>query len=119
MAEDPNGDLYEASMALLAAEKLALQAGDFHQLEALYEQKHELLKRIESRSDELSRAQLDRMAQNARENDRLLDAAQRGLRAVARRLSETRRAADHLDTYTDAGKREDLAPAKTSFEKRA
>ncbi len=117
MAE--NIELYEHAQALMAAEREALKAADFTRLEALYEEKHELLKQIEARADTLSRAQLEALSASSRGNDRLLDAAQRGLRAVARRLSETRRAADHLDTYTDEGKRKDLGPVRSRFERRA
>jgi len=114
-----NLDLYDRAMALMDAERAALKSADFELLESLYEQKHELLKQIEARAAELSHAQLEALSTRARGNDRLLDAAQRGLRAVARRLSETRRAADHLDTYTDDGKRKDLGPVRSSFERRA
>jgi len=112
-------DFYNDAMALLAGEKEALKGADFARLETLYEQKQELLERIAARRDTLSREQLERMARESRANDKLLGAAQRGLRAVARRLSETHRAAEHLDTYTESGKREDLGPVKPSFEKRA
>ncbi|SIO13208.1 flagellar export chaperone FlgN [Vannielia litorea] len=114
-----NMELYERAQALMAAEREALKGADFEQLEALYEQKHDLLKEIEARADTLTRSQIEALSVSARGNDRLLDAAQRGLRAVARRLSETRRAAEHLDTYTDKGKRQDLGPVRSSFERRA
>lgn len=114
-----NLELYERAQALMDAEREALKGADFTRLEALYEQKHELLKEIEARSETLSRAQLEALSVSSRGNERLLDAAQRGLRAVARRISETRRAAEHLDTYTDDGKRQDLGPVRSSFERRA
>lgn len=111
--------LFERAVALLDAERKALRGADFVALEALYESKHELIKEIEAHSTLLSRAQLQALSTRSRGNDRLLDASMRGLRSVARRLSESRRAADHLDTYTDEGKRKDLGPAKVSFERRA
>ncbi|QDC11153.1 hypothetical protein FHY55_18780 [Oceanicola sp. D3] len=114
-----NIELYERAQALMEAEREALKGGDFIRLEALYEEKHELLKQIEAQADTLTRSQLEALSVSSRGNERLLDAAQRGLRAVARRLSETRRAAEHLDTYTDDGKRKDLGVARSSFERRA
>ncbi|MCO6383715.1 flagellar export chaperone FlgN [Oceanicola sp. 502str15] len=114
-----NTELYERAQALMAAEREALKEGDFTKLEALYEEKHSLLKEIEAQADSLTQTQLEALSVSSRGNDRLLDAAQRGLRAVARRLSETRRATEHLDTYTDKGKRQDLGPVRSSFERRA
>ncbi|MBS8226150.1 flagellar export chaperone FlgN [Vannielia litorea] len=116
---DKNIELYERAQSLIQDERAALKSGDFNRLEALYEEKHELLKQIEAQADTLTRSQLEALSASSRGNERLLDAAQRGLRAVARRLSETRRAAEHLDTYTDEGKRKDLGPVRTSFERRA
>lgn len=116
--DDAKG-LFERAVALMDAEREALKNADFTTLEALYESKHALLREIEAHAALLSRAQLETLSTQSRGNDRLLDASMRGLRSVARRLSESRRAVDHLDTYTDDGKRKDLGPAKISFERRA
>ena len=58
----------------------------------------------------LDAAALQRLKAKADENVTLLDAARRGLRAARRRLEETRRAAQNLQTYDVKGRRADITP---------
>ncbi len=53
---------------------------------------------------------LQRLKSKADENAALLDAARRGLRAARRRLDETRRTAQGLQTYDVKGRRADISP---------
>lgn len=53
---------------------------------------------------------LKRLMAKADENASLLDASRRGLRAARRRVDESRRAAQGLQTYDVKGRRADIAP---------
>lgn len=53
---------------------------------------------------------LQRLKAKADANAGLLDAARSGLRAARRRLEETRRAAQGLQTYDVKGRRADITP---------
>lgn len=55
-------------------------------------------------------ALMGRLHRKAEENAQLLDAARRGLRAARRRLEETRRVGEGLQTYDGKGRRADIVP---------
>ena len=116
MTDDPVDDL----SAVLEAERAALAAGAFEDLAELAARKTALLAELDAAPPTRAAGpQLEAVKRDAAHNARLLDAAARGLRAAIDRLAAMQRVATHLDTYTEAGTRADLAPPSPTLEKRA
>jgi hypothetical protein len=114
MASDPVSHLCE----VLEAERTALADGAFDSLADLAERKAEALASLaDAPPGEPGR--IEALQREAARNARLLEAAGLGLRAAIDRLTAMRRVATHLDTYTAAGARTDLALPAPTLEKRA
>jgi hypothetical protein len=91
--------------SLLDDMRARVRAADFAGLASLAPQLEAALADLDPRRDA---GALRRLKVKADQNADLLDAARRGLRAARRRLEETRRAAQGLQTYDVKGRRADI-----------
>lgn len=102
---------------LLEQERMFLLAGDLNALAKLAPEKERLFKLIPTVS--LDAKTLREMAQKADRNQALLLAANKGIRAVSRRIEALRNHKSQLRTYDAGGQRQDLGHPTSKFEKRA
>jgi flagellar biosynthesis/type III secretory pathway chaperone len=113
-APDPTTALWR----LLKDERMALLSGDLSALPALVAGKERLLGSIEggARPDA---AALEMLRTAAVENQRLLDAALRGVTAARARLETARNGGPALSTYNAKGQAESHGAGRPSVERRA
>lgn len=102
--------LADEGVALLAAERGAIFAGRFGEIGALVERKGRLLAHLEeaipkSRGIAPVRTALARLIREGRRNEKLIAAAQRGLRGAQRRISSIRATRSGAVAYASDGSR--------------
>lgn len=102
---------------LLEEERAALLAGDFEALADLVERKQALTDEL--LRDGTQQSALQRLRRRAERNAGLIEASIRGMRTVARRLAEIRRANGPLQTYSQNGAKQTFGAAPGTFERRA
>lgn len=107
----------QAILALLAEERRILLTGDFGAFADLALRKQALFVRLGSAA--LSVARLRRVGAQVSRNQRLLSAAQRGLREVMERLAQVRQMRDGFSTYDSQGQKSTVASPKAGFEHKA
>jgi hypothetical protein len=112
-----NDKITSTLTALLERERNMLLEGSLAELEGIAKQKEDLLSGTALTSG--GTADLAKIRQLSERNDRLLLASLEGIKAARSRLSDIRRAANQLETYTDAGKVRDLARPRRQVERRA
>lgn len=98
---------------VLRQEQELLLSGNYAALDALVERKSRLVDRLRDHKTMVSGAAVEALAIRATENEALLGAAQRGLKAA---LSQLRpfAAAERQTTYTRQGERFPLSPNRSS-----
>ncbi|CRL12416.1 flagellar protein FlgN [Phaeobacter italicus] len=112
-------DMIEQLDDLLDQERIALLAGDLHELEPLLAQKEEIITALNMAGD-LERETLESVQSKVTRNQALLDSAMEGIRAVAARMAELRRVRKGLDVYDQAGRKTRFATrGAPTLEKRA
>jgi hypothetical protein len=114
MASDPVARLER----LLEDERAAILDGALDRLEGIAAAKAAAAEGI-GPAPVATPERLARLRAAAEGNRRLLDGAAEGLRAAIRRIEAARRAAAHLDTYTEGGARADLAAPRPTLSRRA
>jgi len=109
----------DALQALLDAERETLLSGDLTRMRDVCERKIVLARAVADRADTIARARLDALAETARHNARLCEAARNGLREAIDRISERARVAGGLETYAPDGRRRSDRPGPRRLEKRS
>lgn len=104
---------------VLEREAMALRSGDYETLEEIASEKQDIVDRLSEETADLSSSDVARVQEKLRRNEVLYDATMDGLRSVIERLKSVSRVSSHLDTYTQSGFVQDLAPPRPSFEKRS
>jgi hypothetical protein len=109
-------DPARALHGLLERERQLVLSGRFDELAGLPDEKANLLGTLGAIRD---RDALAALADMARRNQMLLDAAATGFREVRDRLSEIRRTAGTLDVYSKEGERRRVSTPSATVERRA
>lgn len=99
----------------LRQEREALRAGRFEELGPLIEHKEALLAGLAGTPG----ARLARVQRMAQENQRLLKAANEGVRAARTRLGEIVEGAQGYHSYDQRGRAQRISPERPTLEKRA
>lgn len=99
---------------LLTEERALLLAGDYAGLDGLIERKSKLEQRLAEKKPDLSVEAYEQLAQKAKHNEALLEAAQRGLHSA---MSQLRQLADgeSQKTYSKDGQRTSLSRKPVSI----
>jgi len=104
---------------LLAEERDALRAGALERLPDLLARKEALSAEVERHGLQCSEDEVARLAEMARRNADVLDAARAGLHAAIERLSECSTVARSVVTYTPNGERQAVAVPAPKVHRRA
>lgn len=104
---------------LLARQKDAVRRGELAALPSLAEQLAEHLDALVQHPVQIGRASMDRLKGQTEENQRLLGAALRGVRAAAGRLHEIAGVAREFKTYDSHGQSASVSIASGTMERRA
>ena len=110
-------DVVRALEEVLDVERHALRNGELKGLSQLSEVKASLLRRLEK--SELRAGDLERLKLRADQNQRLLAAAIKGVKAAQRRLEMIRQAVRGLNTYDRHGHARKIESSASSLERRA
>ncbi len=92
--------------SLLHLEKETLLSGQLWELQAILEEKDQLIDDLSRR--ELRESEIDEIKKRSLENQLLLQNAMNGIRQVAVKLAAIRRVRKRFDTYTAQGNRSEI-----------
>lgn len=99
---------------ILAREQELLLNGNFSDLQSLVDRKTMLSEWLARKKPDLSKEQFERLNMRAQQNEALLQASRRGLKAAMEQLRQTRQAAEQT-TYSKSGKRQTLSRVPSSI----
>lgn len=105
--------------ALLDAQRGAIRRGDIASLGQVGEQLEALLHRLGPSLTRDDAPRLDRLKREARETQRLLGAALRGVQAARSRVTAIRDAGARLNTYDSRGRAQSVSFGDATVERRA
>ncbi|MDF2141894.1 hypothetical protein [Paenirhodobacter sp. CAU 1674] len=105
----------EALMDLLRAERHAITHGEFEAILQTARRKESLMAALADAPD----AELGKIREMAHENQRLLNAALKGIRAAQRRLKIIMGASKSFNSYDGQGRARTINPDTGSVERRA
>ncbi|MCX7645338.1 MAG: hypothetical protein N2Z62_08600 [Rhodobacteraceae bacterium] len=112
-------DAAEALRRLLAEERAALLSGDLAALAGLIAAKEAALESLSASGVPSDTAALERLRDQAAQNQTLLDAALRGVRSVQERLEMARSGGPPLASYDARGRATTLPTGQSSVLRRA
>lgn len=116
---DTHDTLIRKLDALLDIERQALLSGDLSALEDIVDDKENLIDALNA-AEFAEPEPIADVSEKVKRNQVLLEEALQGIRSVAKKLAELRRARREFDTYNQLGqKRRIEGDAETSVEKRA
>lgn len=115
MTTDPKADPIAALEDVLRMERNALLNGDLDQIPMIVERKQQVFETLEG----ADRARLAGLMQLAEDNQQLVSAALKGIRAAQLRLSQIRNAASSLESYDKNGQARTIGAETSSLERRA
>ncbi len=120
MTQGENHSVLAKLSEILEEEKAALIVGDFTKIEESYEVKKELIEDVQKTASAKDLPELDVVRAKLKRNQELFDNALSGIRAVAARIADARKAAQGIDTYDAQGNKKRIENKKKgSLEKRA
>ena len=97
---------------VIAQERHAILAGELEGVEDLVERKADLVALIAGR-DDVDREAFEALRTQFERNQKLLESAMAGVRAVANRLTATREAQETLKVYDDKGRAKSFPTGET------
>lgn len=106
---------------LLEDVRTALKSGDYQQLAALATEQERMIGRLQTQpvGTAPDKGQSARIADAARRNQRLIEAALEGFRSAARRRDDIRAAEQPIKTYDRTGQKTPLESNHATLEKRS
>ncbi|MCA0920382.1 flagellar export chaperone FlgN [Pseudooceanicola nanhaiensis] len=107
METDRDETLIDALDALLEEERRTLLSGDLTAIRGLLERKEALVEQLGALEGAAQR-ELEGLQVKALRNQALLDGTLRGIRTVANRMGTLRRIRRTLETYDEAGRRQEV-----------
>lgn len=101
--------------AVLEVERYVLSTGNFGTLTEIIAEKSRLIDMLDAEDA----GSLARLQESARQNQALLDAALKGMRAAQQRITAIRQAGHTLNSYDDQGRAKQIIGDHRSVERRA
>ncbi|MEO0915583.1 MAG: hypothetical protein AAFY31_01145 [Pseudomonadota bacterium] len=100
--------------AVLDAEQEVLLRGELGHLQSIYDRKLRLTERLASEKPDLPAEQYQTLKQRAEQNEALLQAAQRGLKAAISQISQASKATEQT-TYSRSGERQSMSKSQSTL----